>query len=209
MHDESNCVLWVGRFGKAIADEISGRQPNCITAEALSTSVYELQGRIFILASWRPIISLCLDLDRIAHERSRPFLPVILEESILRVGPIVCPHRGPCWRCWLKRYQQHDPWPSRHFAVRKYYEEHEDDGPRGSFRPIVTIATGIVLMFIDAINRNCATPGLVWEFDFMARDIHTSLVIGVDDCHACGLRRSPATRSFEGIHQRLQELWRS
>jgi bacteriocin biosynthesis cyclodehydratase domain-containing protein len=45
--------------------------------------------------------------DSLAFRESRPWLPIILESGVVRVGPYIRPPGAPCFRCRRRRQLQH------------------------------------------------------------------------------------------------------
>ena len=162
--------------------------------------------RVMVIAAWRPVPNLCEWLDEFSYERQRPWLPLMLEFNVLRLGPIVVPGAS-CWGCWVKRYRQHVAWPNEISAVLQHYCSHADEGPRGYLEPFAMMGATQIHRVIDELDRASATPGYIWQIDMMTRKITTSRVIGVHDCPRCGLHRSPATRSYLEMQMELTHLW--
>ena len=65
-----------------------------------------------VLASWRPEPDLCELADQLSFRQLVPWLPVIMEHPVVRIGPLVDPAAGPCFGCYSRRRAQHDrqPW---------------------------------------------------------------------------------------------------
>src|SRR5580700_1605424 len=124
----------VGPFGKAVA-----RYLELFRSDLLNTSLVEgltpnlevrHPARAMVVAAWRPVPNLCALLEEFSYQRQVPWLPLILEFNVLRLGPIVVPGLS-CWSCWEKRYRQHLAWPIEISILLQHYASHANDGPRG------------------------------------------------------------------------------
>jgi bacteriocin biosynthesis cyclodehydratase domain-containing protein len=151
--------------------------------------------------------SVCELLDRRCHEERRPFVPLVADAAVLRLGPIVVPGHGSCWGCWLRRFKQHAQWPAQRAALLQHYAARPDAGPRGHLEPFALLAAARLSEVIDGLDASCELAGRLWQMDMLTRDVVTSVVVGVHDCPRCGLRRSPPLRTVEELRRSLAYLW--
>jgi bacteriocin biosynthesis cyclodehydratase domain-containing protein len=206
-------VLSVGTFAHAVAQRLKIRRSDVIEStigrDSVPASPDWVPSRMILLIAWRAVPSLCEFVNHLSFERDRPFVPVIQDLTVLRVGPIIMPGLGPCWNCWATRLQQHAGWTAQREALLDHYESHPDEGPRGFVEPLVRIASSILADRMDAIDTSSVTPGLIWQLDILTGEITTATLVGVHNCTYCGLRRSPLERSVSGIREQLSYLWSS
>jgi bacteriocin biosynthesis cyclodehydratase domain-containing protein len=204
-------LLAVGSFGRAVAAYLK-----TFCADLYETSVDDdviplpetwPAARLTVLTAWRPVPSLCELLDDVCHRWNRPFVPLILDSTILRLGPIVMPGQEGCWGCWTRRYNQHITWPEERSALLQYYASHPDSGPKGFLEPFAMMGASQLRQTIEALDSSTARPGHVWQIDMLTGNITTSTVVGLQGCTRCGEHRPEATRSYAEMRQTLSYLW--
>jgi bacteriocin biosynthesis cyclodehydratase domain-containing protein len=167
--------------------------------------------RAYVVAAWRPVPVLCELLDRVSHEAQRPFIPLILESTVIRLGPIVIPGEGGCWNCWMRRCKQHSVRPKEDEAVLRHYSSDTYVGPQGYLEPFALLSAARISQTIDTLDsspHSCKKlAGSIWQVDVLTRDMTTSTVIGVHGCPRCGLQRPEIDRSFADLQRELKYLW--
>jgi bacteriocin biosynthesis cyclodehydratase domain-containing protein len=201
-------IIWVGPFGKAVAEDLMRLRADCVAAGEDSTAVDGAAFRIRVVAAWRPVVHLCQSLDAEAHLSRHPFIPLVLEGPIMLLGPIVVPGGGSCWGCWMKRERQHGSWAERRDALLQHYAMRPGDGPQGYLRPFALMAASRIAQVIDQLDTGENLGGYLWQIDMTTGDISTSRAVGVHACPHCGLGRPSATRSFHEMQETLGYLWR-
>jgi bacteriocin biosynthesis cyclodehydratase domain-containing protein len=204
-------LLSVGAFGQAVAAYLRSLRTDVVEMVVSNDTVPLPEmwpvARAGIIAAWRPVPHLCELLDDLSYTWQRPFVPLVLDSTVLRLGPIVIPGAGSCWGCWAQRFRQHSERPQEQAALWRHYASHVDSGPRGYLEPYALMAATRIAQTIDELDSSKAVPGHIWQIDMMTRVITTSKVVGVHDCGRCGLHRSPSARSFAGMQQELGYLW--
>lgn len=203
-------LISVGPFGFAVARYLKVFAPNTrerpISKNEMPSANACLEASVNVIAAWRPVPVLCEFVDRISHQGQRPFLPLILEGTLLRLGPTVVPGRGGCWSCWVRRSSQHAPWPKETLMIQQFYAEHPDVGPKGYLEPFAMLAAVRIRQTIAALDSS-AIPGCVWQIDTLTRHVTTSVMTGIHDCPRCGLHRSARELSFAEMQRSLRYLW--
>ena len=204
-------LLSVGPFGGAVARYLRALRVDICETHVVNNSILQPDTwpitRMNILAAWRPVPKLCELLDEHSHRQRRPFIPLVMDSTALRLGPIVVPGGGSCWECWMRRSRQHENWPKERAALLQYYATHPDTGPKGYIEPFAMMGAARLAQTIDALDLSNATPGQIWEIDVMTRRITVGKVIGVHGCSRCGLARPDSTRSVAQMQQELHYLW--
>jgi bacteriocin biosynthesis cyclodehydratase domain-containing protein len=211
MSEKPIYMLYAGSFGKAVADHCKALRNHIEVAAVLDHTEPDYAAwsaaRMTVVASWRPLPKLCDRIDELSHELRRPFIPLIQDSTSLRLGPVVIPGAGPCWRCWIQRSRQHAEWTNAQVAVMKHYAESPEAGPQGYLEPFAAMASIRLVQTIAEVDSSRAQGGHIWQIDLLSREITTSAVIGVHGCKRCGMQRPEATRSVDEIRRELQYLW--
>jgi bacteriocin biosynthesis cyclodehydratase domain-containing protein len=206
-------LLAVGSFGNAVAGYLKRFHPDLVET-IVENDVIPLPetwpaSRMLVLASWRPVPGLCELLDDVCHRWRRPFVPLILDSAILRLGPVVIPGQEGCWGCWDRRYRQREDWREEQSALFEYYSSHPDSGPRGFLEPFAMMGAARIRKTIEALDASTATAGYLWQMDLLTGEITTGGLTGIHGCSRCGTGRPEATRGYAEMQQALGYLWRS
>jgi bacteriocin biosynthesis cyclodehydratase domain-containing protein len=202
-------LISAGPFGAAVAHHLSNLRKDVSETPWAEGPIQPAMARVTILAAWRPLPLLCEQLDELSFQWQRPFVPVMTESAVLRIGPVVVPGRGPCWHCWEQRSRQHSKWPAAEQDLREYYAANPQAGPRGYLEPFAVIAAARAAQIIEELDSSQEVPGYIWQIDMMTREIITSVVAGVHDCPRCGLHRSLPELGYEKMERELAYLWES
>jgi len=163
--------------------------------------------RMHLLASWRPVPALCELLGDLSWEWQRAFVPLMLDSTIMRLGPVILPENGSCWRCWAQRSKQHARWPEEQAALLEHYAAHAEAGPQGYLEAFAMMGAAQLAHTIDQLDSGAAIGGRIWNMDIMTREITTSTVVPIHDCPHCGLHRPPLARSFADMEHDIGYLW--
>ena len=206
-------LLSVGEFGHAVSVYLRAIR-NDVVETGVTDHIVPLPATwppagINTLASWRPAPILCEVLQEVSYEQGVPFIPVVLDSTSLRVGPVVVPREGCCWSCWLQRVRQHCDWPDVHRTLSRHYDDNPQAGPEGFLEPFAALAAERLGDLIEALGRPNHLAGYVWEIDVMTCNVTEAIAIGVHDCPRCGLHRPQLTRSVDILQRDLGYLWYS
>jgi bacteriocin biosynthesis cyclodehydratase domain-containing protein len=201
-------VMTLGRFADAVYEYLRELCPDVKQTRLDDISLpAEIGGRIWIVVAWRPAPAICSELNNRSHLTGRPFVPVIVDNTSLQVGPVVLPNRGACWECWVRRSNQHSPWPAARDALFKYYDANAQAGAPGYLEPLAMIAAAKTAAIVEAVDSGSARGGHIWQMDMITRAIATSTVVGVHGCDRCGLGRSVDERTFTAMREDLSWLF--
>jgi bacteriocin biosynthesis cyclodehydratase domain-containing protein len=195
-----------GAFGNAVARYLGVSFSDLTQIDASTPAmpdVNECIADVCVIASRRPLTGMLETIDTIFHQQQRTFVPLIVDSTVLRLGPIVVPGSGSCWTCWQRRSLQHAARPEETAMVSNYYETHPDAGPDGYLEPFAMMGAARITQVLEASKSLASQAGHVWQIDMMTRLITTSIVEGVHDCPRCGLHRPPETRSFADMQREL------
>ncbi len=205
-------VLSIGAFGRAVAQYLrvfrADLVETIVTDDTIALPSVWPKSCAVIVASWRPVPHFCELLNDLSFTWGRPFIPLILDSTILRIGPVVMPNRGSCWVCWARRYSQHDAWRQERRVLLEHYASDPTAGPRGYLEPFAMIGASRLASILGALEDPNAPAGLLWQIDVITREITAGTVVGVHDCPKCGLHRPIAERSFSAMRRDLAYLWR-
>lgn len=123
----------IGEFGRRVVGFLSAWLPEAQEFDLDSgiSAAFSAEADAVVLASWRPEPELCEVADELSFRTLVPWLPVIMEHPVIRIGPFVRPKAGPCFGCYARRKAQHDPQPWITAAVDAGYRRDQDFGARG------------------------------------------------------------------------------
>ena len=205
-------IFAAGAFGKAVATRLCVAHPGSTVTDAdVKGADHEDLCRAAtyrIVASWRPVPALCDFFNSACFQDGSVFIPLIMDGSVLRLGPVIKSGDGACWACWKRRFHQHDPWRARRVELEAHYESHPESGPAGYLDPAADIGAARVSQVISALaSGREGFGGYVWQMDLLSRVIETGLVLGVHGCRLCGLGRDPETSTYESLRDCLDFLW--
>jgi hypothetical protein len=204
-------VVSVGPYGRAVAEYLGALRADVIeTTWDFSSAFSALDlapARVRVVAAWRPVPLLCRWLDDCGRRRGETLIPLILDCTLLQLGPVMIPPHSPCWDCHVRRSLQHSSYPLAQTAVWEFYDRHTDLGPRGFLEPFATIGASMVAQTIDTMDTSRVLPGYIRQIDLLSRNTTTGRTIGVDACVRCGRGRSAVERSSSDLKADLEFLW--
>jgi bacteriocin biosynthesis cyclodehydratase domain-containing protein len=186
-------LVGLGGFGERVTLLLAADEPESriFGAEDMQTAI--ASSRILILACWRPAPALCDLADHLAFRYERAWLPVILEESVIRVGPLIHPTSGPCFRCFRRRALQHDDNRAVTIVVHQAYDRDPDCGPDGYLPCHARAAAGVAHSVVA--GHPSAQPSqasaVVTISLLRAGAVQRNAVLPWPDCPRCS-RREPS-----------------
>ncbi|MGW2089269.1 TOMM precursor leader peptide-binding protein [Streptomyces sp. NPDC001880] len=183
-------VVGVGGFGERVAQLLStgGLGADRVRREDLADAFGARPGAV-VLAAQHPLPALGRQADALAWQHGVPWLPVVTEDLLLRIGPWVVPHQGPCFDCYLARRTQHDDQASITNALWEAHEADPGSGPRGFLPQHARTAAGLLHCLLGGPDAVSAKPGSVTAVSLRNGEIDTQPVLR---CHGC-LRCAPET----------------
>lgn len=192
-------VVSTGPFGTRVASHLLRALPGArAVAPNDLPNAFAASRQAVLLALWRPEPALCERADELAHHRSVAWLPVTMDHPVIRVGPLVIPGSGSCFRCFHRRRQQHDTQPATTAALLTAYAADPATGRAGYLPHHARLAAAIAAQKVagdlagyDA-GRGAAEPGEVVTIRLFSPAMTTSSVIGCHDCPRCGGAPGPA-----------------
>jgi bacteriocin biosynthesis cyclodehydratase domain-containing protein len=128
------------------------------------------------------------DWNRACVAANTPFYPIVLEDEVAHLGPLVIPGEGPCFECLCLRQDANFDEPERQRAT----EAHAFFGRTvsGYLQPMARVAADIaaieLLKFFGRTLSDGAAGRLV-EADLMAPALRTRTVLKVPRCPVCAL----------------------
>jgi bacteriocin biosynthesis cyclodehydratase domain-containing protein len=171
-------LIGFGAFGEAVADQLADNLNHTVRfpVERLADAVSSRPERL-IVALWRPAPSLCEAIDALCFEHRLPWLPIIMEHPVIRVGPDVSPGRGPCFRCYRWRRTQHDVQAESTEALYRAYDVDPTCGPAGFLPHHARLSAALAGAALDF-----GLPGDVSTIGPVTGQVSTYHVLA---CHAC------------------------
>ncbi|GAA2746347.1 TOMM precursor leader peptide-binding protein [Kitasatospora cinereorecta] len=185
-------VAGVGGFGEQVAHLLStgGLDAQPIPPDGLADAFAGRPAAV-VLAAQHPMPDLCARADTLAWRHRVPWLPVITEDLVLRVGPWVVPGQGPCFGCYQARRIQHDDQAALTGALRHAQETAEGSGPRGFLPQHARTAAGLLHALLGGPDGVTARPGAVTSVSLRYGDIDTHPVLRCHGCPRCAPESVP------------------
>lgn len=142
-------VMGVGGFGERTARLLAAEFPDAETLPGPDLSRgFDGSPCTVVVAAWRPAPSLTEQADELAYRFSTPWLPVVMESTVVRVGPLVRPPQRPCFRCYWERRKQHDRQRAVTAVLHAAYDQDPRCGPGGHLphhaRLAAAVAAGVL-----------------------------------------------------------------
>jgi len=204
-------LLSVGAFGQSIGRYLADLYPrveeSIMTGDTLPSFRTVSGASVHVLATGRPVPRLCEMMDDSCRESGLPFFPLVLDSSVIRLGPVFVRGQGGCWKCWVRRSAQHAEWAKERSALVQYYSSNAGAGPRGYLEPFAMIAASQIAQTVRVLESSSEIAGYIWQMDLLTRLISTSRLVGIHDCPRCGLHRPAPMRSVQEMKDALGHLW--
>lgn len=197
-------VIALGGFGARVADLLGDFLPHPSPLPATEYHrAFDGNGGTVVLASWRPAPALAERVDALAYRTGRPWLPVVLENTVIRVGPLVRPPHGPCFGCYRRRRAQHDPRAATSSLLLDQYDRDPASGPGGFLpqhaRAAAAVTTGCL--------RPTARTGVVTTVRFAPWAVDTAHVVPTHGCQRCQAAPRAADADVAGLRTALGRVW--
>jgi bacteriocin biosynthesis cyclodehydratase domain-containing protein len=199
-------LLAVGALGRDVAERITREIDEAVitrVGDRGSPPAAWPVARLHVLCAWRHVEGLADQIDECAHAWGVPWLPVVVEHPRLRVGPLVIPGAGPCYRCFRLRLAQHDPHASVASALVARYERDPWAGPAGHLPGHALLAAASALRAVYELDGATACAGRVRELNLLTQDTRSASVVGVHGCERCGSGRDERDRSWRALRDDL------
>jgi bacteriocin biosynthesis cyclodehydratase domain-containing protein len=203
----------IGDFGVRVASFLSAWLPAAREFGAADgiEAAFAAEATAVVLALWRPEPGLCEIADELSFRRLVPWLPVIMEHPVIRVGPLVEPMTRPCFRCYARRRAQHDlqPWVTAALLAR--YRQDPAWGPAGYLphhaRMAAAVAAGALSDRAPAHRSRDESrmDGEVTTIGLATDGLQTNRVIACHNCDRCLALGSHVTKPSARL-ARLSEL---
>jgi bacteriocin biosynthesis cyclodehydratase domain-containing protein len=187
-----------GPFGMRVASLLAAAHPGYREASATLAEIsaaFTEPTTAVVIALWRPEPDLCDAADSMSYRYQRPWLPVVMEHPVIRIGPLVRPPAGPCFRCYARRRRQHDRQPWVTAALQAAYDKDQACGPGGFLPHHARLAAAVardMLRRLQACSPGRTGPELGDVTTIRLSDmglnigLRSSRVIACHDCDRCG-----------------------
>jgi bacteriocin biosynthesis cyclodehydratase domain-containing protein len=191
-------LIATGPFGVAVAERLAGTLAAATITRADPSGRFWSQmwppASMHVLCAWRAMPWLASRLDEMSFAWGTPWLPVICEHPELRVGPLIVPGSGPCYRCFRMRLSQHVPSEQLTAELHRHYDEDPTAGPRGHMPFHALLAAAAARSVIES-----GQPGRVLQLNLVTQKSGSGQVVGVHGCPLCGGRVPEHTRGHERL----------
>jgi bacteriocin biosynthesis cyclodehydratase domain-containing protein len=190
-----------GGFGRRVAGFMSAWLPEAqefdvasgISAGSRISDAFSAEADAVVLALWRPDSALCEMADELSFRNAVAWLPVIMEHPVIRIGPLVRPKAGPCFRCYAARKAQHDRQPWITAALDGGYQRDQDCGPGGYLPHQARMAAAVALEALgagtassDQRSQSLLDGEVVTTVGLVTGGLQSNPVIAVHNCDRCG-----------------------
>jgi bacteriocin biosynthesis cyclodehydratase domain-containing protein len=213
-------VISGGAFGRRVAgfltDNEAGNQvahDEPVDGDALE-SAFDPQNDAIVIALSRPNLELCQSADRLAFERNRIWLPIIMEHPVIRIGPLVRPPGGPCFTCSQRRRVQHELDDELGTVVKAAYAADRVWGPEGYLPHHARLAAAIGHGLLLASGRGDGRVSdkaldSVLTIQLLNNCISQDRVVSCHDCGQCApAQHSDAAGGSDWVPQDSKRLKR-
>lgn len=174
----SLALAGAGDFGRRVTRLLSGAFPASrdVAADDLDEA-FASDAAAVVVAVSRSSPGLCGHADELAYTHAKPWLPIVMEHPVLRVGPLVRPPSGPCFACYRARRLQHDAGYSASAVFDAAYESDAALAPAGYLPHQARLAAVVAGRFLSG-----GVTGLVFTFDVLSSYGGAYPVIRCHDC---------------------------
>jgi bacteriocin biosynthesis cyclodehydratase domain-containing protein len=187
-----------GHFGHRVAAMLSASLPSWqLDGNDDIGDCFTTGGSAVVVALWRAASKVTRAADKLSFEHNIPWLPIIMEHPLLRVGPLVFPGKGPCFRCYSIRRAQHEPHFDSAADIEKFYDENTDAGPQGYLPQHARMAAAMATRMLSAVTAHSpgdafpVPPGQVTSISLTSGSIAIERVVACHNCSRCRTRGAP------------------
>jgi bacteriocin biosynthesis cyclodehydratase domain-containing protein len=185
-----------GEFAYRIAEFLSlsvtadQRMSEQMIADYGVRQAFDMTGGPLVLVCSRPEPSMCQLTDRLAFERDRTWLPIIVDHPVLQVGPLVMPPMGPCFTCAYRRRIQHETPHSMTAVISTAYEGDAEWGPSGYLPHHARLAAAVAHGWLAASTGKARSQfplGRVLSIRMASSSMSVERVVPCYDCQWCNV----------------------
>jgi bacteriocin biosynthesis cyclodehydratase domain-containing protein len=183
-------VASTGQFGERVSAFLAASRLPCREFSARGRELADAfaGSSVVVLALWRPEQELCESADELSFRHRLPWLPIIMEHPVIRVGPMVRPPAGPCFRCYARRRGQHDRDRWATAILGAAYSNDHACGPEGYLPHHARMAAALASGMLDrpAIHNGGQVADEVTTIPLLTGGLRTWPVIACHGCERCG-----------------------
>ncbi|MGY4954750.1 TOMM precursor leader peptide-binding protein [Streptomyces nigrescens] len=206
-------VLAVGDFGAAVAERLQrGHHDVEVTSDREGPLRFPASwpvADVRILASWREVPALSELVDARSADWRTTWLPVVAEHPRLRIGPLVVPGEGACYRCFRGRRAQHERDSALTAALHAHYDADSKAGPGGFLPQHAALAAGVALDLLRRLESAGGVgqdAGTVRHWHLLEQHLASARVVAVHGCDRCRRTSAPAGASWQELARDLEPL---
>ncbi len=201
-------VIAIGAFGEAVAADLAARIETVVTTgPGIDEPSFWPASRLQIVAAWREAPRVFDLAERIAFHCGRPWLPIAIDATSMRVGPLVDGVSGPCHLCFRTRQRQHRRHGPADDELYAAYDADPSVGVFGHLPAHVSLAVAAARLAVYAVLTGAdGSPefGRVRRFGLLSPQVLVDDVTAVHGCPRC--HRPEPDASWSRLAQDLAEL---
>ncbi|WP_377887555.1 hypothetical protein [Alkalihalobacillus sp. R86527] len=196
-----------GDFSSAISRSIHSSYADYTFSELPSVEIYkewtvfEKSADIYLVILDAPNPSFCEKINDLCHDLEKAFIPIIVEQPHINIGPVYLGQETACYSCYIDRVRQHSNKNEILDNLWRFYEANPTSAPKGFHPADPDLISNWVLGHLESSFREIG--GRIFRINLITRDSQSSSVIGVHGCKRCGLNRDEATRSYDLLYEEL------
>jgi hypothetical protein len=192
-------LVSIGKFTEEISSFIKEN-----TRDILITQVNDeypeleelIEADLFIVLSSQPCVEFCKKVENYSYSINAKFLPIIVNQPMITIGPLSNVEDGACFHCFIDRVMQHSPIAAVQNSVSKYYNDHIISLSTG-YHPADVTMIGNWLIYTIEHNVNIL-EGKIINFNMYSRYGYKSEIVGVHGCERCGTQ-DELNRSYKSL----------
>jgi hypothetical protein len=156
------------------------------------------QVELIYVISDNPCVKFCKKINDYCSEKNNiSFIPIIVDQPFLTIGPIRLSKTDSCYHCYIERTMQHSPTPIVTERVWDFYEKNPNTYPLGHHPSEPSTIANLIVG--HSMNEFESIKGKLFQLNLITREIIPSQVISVHGCKRCGLGRDEKTRGYEEL----------
>lgn len=199
-------VAHIGGFGA----DVAGLLPEdtvFVPADTTDVALAHIPPRTALaLVSPVPVPRVEHALSKAAHLWRTRFLPVVIEQGRLRIGPVSAPGVTGCSECHRARVRQHMGSTAAQDAVERALTDDPSTLLEGHLPMTTALAASAVRSFASSQPPAEGSAGEVRLYSPLSQGLFRSTVVAVHGCRTCAPRQDWAERSTGRLAPLVRDL---
>jgi hypothetical protein len=164
--------------------------------EGYPTQEELIEADLFVVISSQLCVEFCKRVENYSYSINAKFLPIIVNQPMITIGPLSNTEEGACFHCFSDRVLQHSPIAAVQRSVNVFYDGQITSSNIGH-HPVDVTMFGNWLLFTIEENLK-SLEGRVINFNMYSRYGYQSEVVGVHGCDRCGTQ-DEENRSYKAL----------